>query len=101
MINTMIDQAGGENALLLSLAGGLLLGGVYFGGLWFSVKQAPHWHYPGLSMALSLLLRLALVGFGLYWLADGFWQRYAAALPGLLIARWLWLRHARSLWSKA
>lgn len=81
--------------LLAAVCLGVALGSLYFGGLWLSVRRAPHWQHPGLGMAASLFLRLALVGLGLYWLADGHWQRYAAALPGLLLARWWWIRRIR------
>ncbi|AEF98943.1 ATP synthase subunit I [Methylomonas methanica] len=82
--------------LLTAACAGIALGSLYFGGLWLSVRRAPHWQHPGLGMAASLFLRLALVGLGLYWLADGHWQRYAAALPGLLLARWWWVRHIQT-----
>jgi F1F0 ATPase subunit 2 len=78
--------------LILAAFSGVLLGCLYFGGLWLTVRQAPNWQHPGLGMLASLFLRLALVGIGLYLMADGHWQRYAAALPGLLIARWWWVR---------
>ena len=77
---------------LLASGAGFGLGCVFFGGLWLTVRQVQSWQYPGLGMLASLFLRLALVGGGLYLLADGHWQRYAAAVPGLLIARWWWVR---------
>lgn len=77
---------------LIAAGVGIGLGCVFFGGLWLTVRQAPSWKYPGLGMLASLFLRLTLVGVGLYLLTDGHWQRYLAALPGLLIARWWWIR---------
>ena len=78
---------------LIIVAGlGMVLGGIYFGGLWLTVRTATQRRQPGLIMLTSLFLRLALVGAGLYLMADGHWQRYAAALPGLLLARRLCLR---------
>lgn len=77
---------------LIAAIAGIGLGCVFFGGLWLTVRRAPDRKYPGLVMLASLLLRLGLVGGGLYLLADGHWQRYAAALPGLLLARWWWIR---------
>lgn len=85
-----------NTALLLewSIAAGvgIGLGCIYFGGLWLTVSQTTRWRQPGLILLASLFLRLALVGGGLYLLADGHWQRYVAALPGLLIARWWWVK---------
>ncbi|MCQ8130986.1 ATP synthase subunit I [Methylomonas rivi] len=77
---------------LMAASVGIMLGCVYFGGLWLTIRQMPHSRQPGLAMLVSLLIRLALVALGLYLLADGHWQRYAAALAGLLIARWWWIR---------
>lgn len=77
---------------LMAASVGIMLGCVYFGGLWLTVRQIPNARQPGLAMLASLLVRLALVAVGLYLLADGHWQRYAAALAGLLIARWWWIR---------
>jgi F1F0 ATPase subunit 2 len=77
---------------LMAASVGIMLGCVYFGGLWLTIRQIPHSRQPGLAMLASLLVRLALVALGLYLLADGHWQRYAAALAGLLIARWWWIR---------
>jgi F1F0 ATPase subunit 2 len=88
----MTDKAGVFAELLMASGVGLVLGSLFFGGLWLTLRRIPNWRHPGLGMLASLLLRLALVGSGLYLLADGHWQRYAAALPGLLIARWWWVR---------
>lgn len=77
--------------LLLVAGAGFGLGCVFFGGLWLTVRRVQRWQYPGLGMLMSLFLRLSLVGGGLYLLADGHWQRYVAAVPGLLVARWWWI----------
>lgn len=87
----MIDNVGLFAELLVAACVGLGLGSLFFGGLWLTVRQAQSWQYPGLGMLASLFLRLALVGAGLYLMADGHWQRYMAAVPGLLVARWWWV----------
>lgn len=88
----MIDSGYPYTELLITACLGVLLGSLYFGGLWLTVRRATRWRYAGLAMMASLLIRLALVGAGLYVLADGQWQRYVAALPGLMLARWWWVR---------
>ncbi|MCU0735701.1 MAG: ATP synthase subunit I [Methylotetracoccus sp.] len=75
---------------------GMLLGSLFFGGLWLTVRHASRWRNPGLAVAASLLVRFAIVAIGLYLLADGHWQRYVAAVPGLWAARWLWVRRIRA-----
>ncbi len=79
--------------LILAAAAGFGLGGLFFGGLWLTVRGVQHWRHPGLGMLASLLFRLGLLGGGLFLFADGHWQRYAATVPGLLLARWWWVRH--------
>ena len=52
-------------AWALSLAGGGLLGVMYFGGLWWTVRRGVSSAFPGLWFSVSLFLRLgaALAGF--------------------------------------
>ncbi|EDX83065.1 hypothetical protein S7335_243 [Synechococcus sp. PCC 7335] len=55
---------------------GLGLGGLYFGGLWMTLRRLPRWHHPFLAMGLSLLCRLVvLLGMG------GLFLRYPIASP--------------------
>lgn len=53
--------------ICLALACGLLLGGYYFGGLWWTVRRLPGRAKPGRFLAASFCVRLApvLAGFGL------------------------------------
>lgn len=43
---------------------GAFLGGVYFWGLWVTLRRLPRWRHPFLGMGLSLLIRLTVL-FGL------------------------------------
>lgn len=88
----MIELNDSLSELVLAASLGLLLGGLYFGGLWLTVRHVTRATYPGLLLTASLFLRLAMVAAGLYLLADGHWQRYLAALPGLWLARRLCVR---------
>lgn len=55
---------------------GLVLGGAYFWGLWFTLRRLPRWRHPFLGMGLSLLTRLVvLLGLG------GLLLRYPIASP--------------------
>lgn len=47
---------------------GLSLGGVYFGGLWMTLRRLPRQRRPFLSMGLSWCLRLAVLLGGGAWL---------------------------------
>lgn len=74
---------------------GLLLGGMYFGGLWWTTRRALQSANPALWFLVSSLLRNALLLGGLYLLAAGSWQRILASLAGILLARMAILRLSR------
>ncbi len=48
-------------SLGLLLFAGLCLGGLYFGGLWMTLRRLSRWRYPFLGMGLSLSLRLSVL----------------------------------------
>ncbi|MGR9085610.1 MAG: N-ATPase subunit AtpR [Gammaproteobacteria bacterium] len=78
--------------MTMAFFAGALSGGLYFGGLWLTVRQTANCRQPSLGIAVSLLFRLVILAIILYWMADGHWQRYLAAVPGFLAARWWWIR---------
>ena len=55
------------SAIVLLLAG-LSLGGLYFGGLWITLRRLSRWRRPFLSMGLSWLIRLEILLGGGAWL---------------------------------
>jgi F1F0 ATPase subunit 2 len=75
--------------LILGLAGaaGLLLGAIFYGGLWWTVRKGISSKRPALSFAGSLLLRTSIAIGGFYVVSDGHWQRLLACLLGFAIAR--------------
>jgi len=91
----MTDNASLIIELLPAACVGVALGCFYYGGLWFTINRLVHWRQPALGMLASLFIRLAVVAMSLYLLADDDWRRYAAALPGLLLARWWWIRRIK------
>ena len=86
-----------SDLLLLALAaiGGLALGLFFFGGLWWTVRRGVTSRHPALLFTGSLVLRLGVTVGGLWLLSAGDWQRLAAGLIGLLLARWLVTRWTR------
>jgi F1F0 ATPase subunit 2 len=74
---------------LWALCFGVLLGGLFFGGLWFSVKRLALVKQPALLFFAGFLIRLGIVLYGLYWIGDGQWQRLLACLLGFWVARML------------
>jgi F1F0 ATPase subunit 2 len=79
---------GDFGSLAAALALGLVLGGICFGGLWWTVRCGLISRNPALWFGLSALGRMACVFSGFYFLARGGGSSgVLACLLGLLIAR--------------
>ena len=79
---------------ILILAGvvGVLLGALFFGGLWWTVRKSVSSQRPALWFFGSFLLRMSLVLVGFYWVAGGQWERLLACLVGFILARLIVMR---------
>ena len=78
--------------LLISFIVGAAIGGMYFAGLWETVRKLPDVEKPVRRIALSYALRMTLVLSGFYFVMQGEWERLAAAMVGFLLMRELLLR---------
>jgi F1F0 ATPase subunit 2 len=87
-----------NETVMLVLAGGagVLLGAVFFGGLWWTVRKGVSSQRPALWFLGSMLVRTGIVVVGFYVVSGGAWQRLVAALLGFVIARLLVTRLTRS-----
>ena len=74
---------------------GLLLGAIFFGGLWWTVRRAVLAKRPALLFLVSLLLRVVVAVAGFAAIGDGHWQRLLACLLGFVVARFMVTRLAR------
>ena len=81
--------------LVLAFVTGLMLGAVFFGGLWWTVRRAVTSPRPALLFFTSLLLRMVLTLLGFYLVAGGQWQRLLLCLFGFVLARPLVTRWTR------
>lgn len=77
------------SALLLALAAGLLLGAMYFAGLWWTVGRGIGSPFPARWFLLSLLARTGVAMIGFYLVGRGSWQRLLVCLLGFIIARYI------------
>jgi F1F0 ATPase subunit 2 len=68
---------------------GVLLGVLFFGGLWWTVRKSVSSQRPALWFFGSFLLRMSLTLAGFYWVAGDQWQRLLACLVGFIFARWM------------
>lgn len=74
-------------SLASALVAGVLLGGFFFGGLWWTVRKAVSSRQPALWFLGSMLLRTGIVLSGFYFVSEGDWKRLLASLLGFIIAR--------------
>ncbi len=82
--------------ILAWVAGGVL-GVVFFGGLWWTVRRSMASARSALWLLGSLLLRMALVLPAFYLVAEGGWERALACLLGFVMARGMLIRLAGPL----
>jgi len=87
-----------NNVLFLALAlmTGLLLGAIFFGGLWWTVRKGISSKSPALWFLGSMLLRMGIVLLGFYFFGRDDWQRLVACLLGFIIARFIVMRLTRT-----
>lgn len=86
-----------NNALTFLWTGvaGLLLGAIFFSGLWWTVRRGVQSSRPALWFLGSTLLRMGTALAGFYLVGGGQWQRWLGCLIGFVAARYivLWLTH--------
>jgi len=75
------------SALLSALAAGVVLGTMYFGGLWWTVGRGIGSPFAARWFLLSLLARTGGAMIGFYLVGRGSWQRLLVCLLGFIIAR--------------
>ena len=82
--------------LAFALVAGLMLGAIFFGGLWWTVRKGVSSKHPALWFLGSMVVRMSIVLAGFYFVGRGDWQRLTACLVGFIIARFIVLRLTRT-----
>ena len=74
---------------------GLVLGAIFFGGLWWTVRGGLTTAQPALWFLGSLLLRTCIALGGFFLVAGTAWERWLMCLLGFIVARFAvqWLTH--------
>ena len=73
--------------LVLAWAAGAMLGVMFFGGLWWTVRKGVASQQPAMWFFVSLLLRMSLALGGMYVVSGGHWQRLLLCLLGFVMSR--------------
>lgn len=76
-------------ALVAALAAGGLLGAIFFGGLWWTVRKGVSSQRPALWFFGSLLLRISIALAGFYVISGGHWDRLLVCFLGFVIAHFI------------
>jgi F1F0 ATPase subunit 2 len=82
--------------LVSALVTGVLLGAMFFGGLWWTVRKGVSSKRPALWFFGSLLLRTSIALAGFYFIARGHWERMLVCLLGFIMARLIVMRLTRA-----
>ncbi len=88
------------NETLLMIAGfvgGIVLGILFFGGLWLTVKKIVTAKVPALWVLASFIFRVGIVLLGFYFIGAGNWQRLVSCLIGFIIARFIIIHYTKSI----
>lgn len=73
--------------LALAWLAGSVLGTIFFGGLWLTVRKSVSSRQPALWVFGSLLLRMGIALAGFYFVSGGQLQRLIACIVGFFLAR--------------
>ena len=74
-------------SLAPTFVAGLLLGTIFFGGLWWTVRGGLTAEQPALWFLGSLILRTCIAVGGFFLVAGDVWERWLACLIGFMVAR--------------
>ena len=83
-------------SLVLALGVGGLLGAIFFGGLWWTVRKVVSSKFPALWLLGSMFLRTGIALAGFFLVGRGHWERLLVCLLGFVIARLIVTRLTRS-----
>lgn len=81
---------------VLPFIAGLLLGVIFFGGLWVTVKKLTASKMPALLVLSSFIFRVGIVLIGFYFIGLGDWKKLIICLIGFVVARFVVIRYTKS-----
>ena len=82
-------------SVVLALVSGVLLGAIFFGGLWWTIQKGFSSQHPALLFFCSLWLRMSIAIAGFYFVSGGHLDRLFLCLLGFFMARLMVAQHTR------
>ncbi len=86
--------------MILVFLAGAVLGVLFFGGLWFTVKKSVNAKRPALLILTSFFLRIGITMMGFYVIGADNWQRILLCLLGFIVARFTVLYFTKTIDAK-
>jgi len=86
--------------MILAFIGGILLGTIFYGGLWFTVKKSVASKMPAIWVLGSFFLRVCITLVGFYYISFGNWQKLFICVLGFIVARLIVMRFTKSIEQK-
>ncbi len=83
--------------MVVATLAGMLLGILFFGGLWFTVKKTFTTKIPALWIFGSFMLRIGIALAGFYFIGSGNWKKMLGSLVGFIIARFVVIHFTKSI----
>lgn len=81
--------------LLLAGIGGGMLGAIFFGGLWWTVRKGLSSEHPACWFLGSMLLRTGIALAGFIWISNQQLGRLLVCLLGFVVARFVVMQITR------
>jgi len=81
--------------LVVAFVAGLVLAGMFFGGLWWTIQRGVVSAHPAAWFLVGPLLRMSIAVSGFYFVSHGDWRRLLACGLGFAVGRFVVLRQLR------
>ncbi|HPS17190.1 MAG TPA: ATP synthase subunit I [Bacteroidales bacterium] len=75
--------------MVAALFAGIIIGAIFFGGLWLTIKKGVTSKNPLLWVLGSFILRTGIALVGFYYISEGNWKKLLICLFGFILARLL------------
>ena len=75
--------------MVIVFAVGIVLGVLFFLGLWYTVQKVTRSKTPAWWILGSFVFRIGIVILGFYYIGADNWQRLLACLAGFIVARFI------------